>query len=234
MTVIDVITFISVAAVLVSILSAILLALRNRSKELLSKDRVIWWLPLSVVVGAGITLLSLMIHGTDRVHGTIMYFRIIVPGVFLVCFLWLLVAFLRKRKRQCISVLLALLGFAAISGALQRNEPTLRPSLRWFLWSRQYKAEVLAQPDPSNQEFKHVVWDTWGFAQTGFYLTYVVFDPNDSLANAARSQAPGRFGGIPCEVPSVVRLEKQWYAVRFYADEDWVNCHSRTAGLRLN
>lgn len=139
-----------------------------------------------------------------------------------------------KRTRQCISVLLALVGFAAVSGALKRNEQTLRPSLRWFVWSRQYKAEVLAQADPANQEFKHVIWKTWGFAQTGFNVTYVVFDLNDSLANAARSQAPGRFSGIPCEGPSVVRLERQWYAVRFYTEENWVNCHSRTAGLRQN
>jgi hypothetical protein len=150
----------------VSISSAVLLALRNRNKELVSKDRVIWWLPLSVVLDAAITLLSLMIHGTDRIDGQILYFRFIVPGVFLVCLLWLLVASIRKRTLQCISVLPALVGFAAVSCALRRNEPTLRPSLRWFFWSRQYKAEVLAQPDPANREFKHVVWDTWGFVQS--------------------------------------------------------------------
>ena len=235
MTVGDPISFIFAAVVLASISMAVLLALRNRNKELESQNRVIWWLPLFVVLGAGITLVLLMTHGIDRLAGQRLYFRFIEPGVFFVCLLWMLVAFIRKRTRQCISVLLALVGFAAVSGALQRNEPTLRPSLRWFLWSRQYKAEVLAQPDPENQEFKHVLWDTWGgFVETGFNVTYLVFDPNDSLADAAKSQVPARFGGIPCEVPGVVRLEKQWYAVRFYPDENWVNCRSRTAGPRQN
>lgn len=87
-------------------------------------------------------------------------------------------------------------------------------------------AQVIPQvSSDSNQEFKHVIWDTWGgFVQTGFNVTYLVFDLNDSLANAATSQVPGRYGGIPCEVLSVVHLEKQWNAVSFYANENWVNC----------
>ena len=230
----DPITFIEVEVVLVSISTAVLLALRNRNKKLVSKDRVIWWLPLFVVLGAGIALILLMTHGIDRVPGELLYFRRIEPGVLLVCLLWILLASIRKRPRQCISVLLALVGVAAVSGAVQRNEPTLRPSLRWFLWSRQYKAEILAQPDLGSQEFKHVIWDTWGpYVQTGFKVSYLVFDPNDSLANAAKSQAPGRYAGIPCEVPSVLRLDKQWYAVSFYADENWVNC-PHSASLRQN
>jgi hypothetical protein len=235
-TVGDPISFVCAAVVLVSISTSVLLALRNRNKELELQNRVIWWLSLFVVLGAGVTLVLLMTHGIDRLAGQLLFFRFIAPGVFFICLLWMLVASIRKRTRQCISVLLALVGFAAVSGALQRNEQPLRPSLRWFLWSRQYKAEVLAQPDPANQEFKHLIWDTWGggFVETGFNITYLVLDPNDSLADAAKSQVPGRFAGIPCEVPDIVRLEKQWYAVRFYADENWVNCRSRTAGPRQN
>ena len=166
-----------------------------------------------------------MTHGIDRLAGQLLYVRFVQPGVLLVCLLWMLAAAIRKRARQFISVLLAVVGFVAVSGALQRNEPTLRPSLRWLLWSRQYKADVLAQPDPENHQFKHVIWDTWGpFVQTGFNVTYLVFDPSDSLEKAARAQEPGRYDGIPCEVFSVARLEKQWYAVSFNADENWVNC----------
>jgi hypothetical protein len=120
--------------------------------------------------------------------------------------------------------LLALVGFVAISWSLDRNEGTLRPFLRWLLWSRRYKAELMAEPDPPTGELKHIAWDTWGFVPTGFDIVYLVFDPTDSLANAAKFKTPGRFGGIPCEVPRVVRLEKQWYAVNFYTDEEWGNC----------
>ena len=55
---------------------------------------------------------------------------------------------------------------------------------------------------------------------------HLVFDPTDSLANAVNSTVPVRLSGIPCEVPGVSRLEKQWYAVRFFTSEDWRNCPS--------
>jgi len=189
---------------------------------------MIWWLPLFVVLVAGGTLLWLIIHGAvdSRLH--IFFVVFIVPAACLICLLGLLVAAIRKRPHQFVSVLLALLGFVAISASLERNEETLRPFVRWFLWSRQYKAEVMGQPDAANGEFKHSVWDRWGFVSTGFTTTYLVFDPTDSLANAAKSTVPVRFSGIPCEVPGVFRLEKQWYAVRFFTSEDWRNCPSST------
>lgn len=189
---------------------------------------MIWWLSLSVVLVAGGTLLSLIVHGAvdSRLH--IFFIVFIVPAACLICLLGLLIAAIRKGPHQLASVLLALLGFVAISASLERNEETLRPFFRWFLWSREYKAEVMSQPDPANGEFQHSVWDTWGFVPTGFTTTYLVFDPTDSLANAAKSTVPVRLSGIPCEVPSVFRLEKQWYAVRFFTDEDWRNCPSST------
>jgi hypothetical protein len=71
---------------------------------------------------------------------------------------------------------------------------------------------------------KHVEWDGGGFVPRGNKLVYLVFDPADSLAYAAKTHAPGRFNGIPCEVPLVVRLERQWYSVRFYTEEEWGQC----------
>jgi hypothetical protein len=92
----------------------------------------------------------------------------------------------------------------------------------------------MTQADPTDGNLKHVVWDTWGFIPSGFNVTYLVFDPNDSLATAAKAAGPGRFGGIPCAVPRVFRLEKQWYGVRFYTDEDWHNCASGEPQVRRN
>jgi hypothetical protein len=62
--------------------------------------------------------------------------------------------------------------------------------------------------------------DGWGFAGSDT-VVYVVFDPTNSLAGAAKSRAPGKFKGIPCEVSRVRRLESQWYSVVFYTDTDW-------------
>jgi hypothetical protein len=48
-----------------------------------------------------------------------------------------------------------------------------------------------------------------------------VFDPTDSLTEAARSGQPGKYSGIPCEFFRVRRLESHWYTVQFYTDDDW-------------
>ena len=50
------------------------------------------------------------------------------------------------------------------------------------------------------------------------------FDPDDSLATAARSHLSGKFKGIPCEVSEVQRLENNWYTVLFYTDTSWDRC----------
>ena len=42
----------------------------------------------------------------------------------------------------------------------------------------------------------------------------------DSLSAASQEHRAGSFSGIPNEVPLVERLEKDWYAVRFYTDEE--------------
>lgn len=170
-----------------------------------------------------------MIHSADS---PLLYIFFIVPVVCFVCLLLLLAAAIRKRPRQGLSVLLALVGFLTISWGLDRNEGTLRPLLRWLLWSRRYQAELTAAPDPVKGELKHVVWDTWGFVPSGFDVVYLVYDPSDSLATAAKSKSPGRFAGIPCEVPRVLRLERQWYAVDFYTDQKWGDCPPNDARVR--
>jgi len=85
-----------------------------------------------------------------------------------------------------------------------------------LVWSHWYKAEVLAQRDSATGELKHIEWDGWGFAGAGDTTVYLVFDPTDALSAAAQSHQPGKFGGLPCEVPFVRRLQSRWYAVRFY------------------
>ena len=64
-------------------------------------------------------------------------------------------------------------------------------------------------------------WEATGFAGVANITVYLVFDPTDSLAVAAKSHSPGKFTGLPCEVLSVLRLESHWYSVLFYTDEAW-------------
>jgi len=91
---------------------------------------------------------------------------------------------------------------------------------RWLIWSDSYKAAVMAQREPSNQELKHIEWDGWGWGGEDNYV-YLVFDPADSLAAAAKIHQPGKYSGVPCEVVLVRRLEEKWYTVRFYTDRYW-------------
>jgi hypothetical protein len=180
--------------------------------------RLNWGLPLSAAAGAGIVLVSLMVYSP---YGDFLYIFLIAPIICLICLVMLAVAAIRKRRRQCLSLLLTLVAFLAVSVALHMNRDTLRASLRWLLWSHRFKTEVLAQPAPANGELRHMEWEATGFAGVANNTVYLVFDPTDSLSAATKSHSPGKFSGIPCEVPVVRRLESHWYSVWFYTDEVW-------------
>ncbi|MGA2249767.1 hypothetical protein [Terracidiphilus sp.] len=135
----------------------------------------------------------------------------------------------RKRKTRLIllrfvyvaAVVLPLLIAGVIAGAA--NIHPLSSTVRWLFHSNSYKAELMAQPTPPNRELRHIEWDGWG----GFGSdtdVYLVFDPDDSLAEPARKHLSGKFNGIPCDVPEVHRLERYWYAVLYYTNEEWNQC----------
>jgi len=69
-----------------------------------------------------------------------------------------------SRKRIAVAVgLLFLLLILAASVVLRPvfGNPWPIDYARWLVWSRSYKAEVLAQPDSANKELKHIEWDGW-------------------------------------------------------------------------
>jgi hypothetical protein len=224
----DVVTILTSTFALVS--ATILIFFRNRS-ESAPPDRLIWWLPLAAVIAAGVVLLSLMVNGAND---SFLFVMLIAPSVIFIGLLCLLVGAIWKRPRLCLSVSLALVGFVAILWSLERNEETVRPFIRWHLWSHQYKVELMTQPDPTNGDLQHMEWDAWGFVPSGFNVTYLVFDPSDSLAIPAKARTQGRLAGIPCAVQRVFRLENKWYGVRFYTDEDWHNCPAGESQVRRN
>ncbi|MFY9911506.1 MAG: hypothetical protein WAK56_16800, partial [Candidatus Sulfotelmatobacter sp.] len=131
------------------------------------------------------------------------------------------------KRRQLLWILLL---FWAVSASLIMNYSAVRDTGRWLVWSHKYKSKVLAEPAALSGELKHVEWDGWGFPGAGDTTEFVVFDPTDSLSAAARSHRPGKFNGIPCEVPLVRRLENHWYAVRFYTDEYWGRSNALNCG----
>jgi hypothetical protein len=127
---------------------------------------------------------------------------------------------IRKKRRQRLSVLSMLAIYGAISVGLVANYSAARTAARWFVWSHDYKAQVLAQPASAKGDLKHIDWDGWGMFAQNTYV-FLVFDATDSLSVAAMTHQPGKFNGIPCEVLLLRRLESQWYSVRFYMREYW-------------
>jgi hypothetical protein len=183
------------------------------------EDHFNWRLPLYGAAGTSIVFLPLVI--SSAVFGKMLYLFVAAPIVSLV----LLILAVLMKGRLRLSVLSMLVVFWAVSAALLANYSAVRDATRWFLWSKGYKAWVLAQPGSASGELKHVEWDGWGFGGVGDTTVYLVFDPNDSLAAEAESHPAGKFSGIPCEVPRLRRLESHWYAVMFYTDTDWGRCN---------
>jgi hypothetical protein len=144
---------------------------------------------------------------------------VVLISLFLLLFL--LFAAIGRKPSFCLAILSMLAVFWIFSFVFFINHHAIRNTARWSLWSRRYKAEVLAQSTPPNGDLRHVEWDGWGFPGAGDTTVYLVFDPTDSLAAAAKKHEPGKFDGIPCRVPRVSRLEDRWYAVLFYNDERW-------------
>jgi energy-coupling factor transporter transmembrane protein EcfT len=175
-------------------------------------DRFNWRLPLYAVLGTFIVFIPVAIWTSEGIF----YLLVVAPIISLL----LLIYAMLKKRRQRQSILSMLVVYWAVSAALVPNYSAIRETSRWLGWSHDYKDEVLAQPASGNGELKHVEWDGWGFPGAGDTTVYLVFDPTDSLA-AAKSHRPGKFNGIPCEVPLVRRLESHWYSVLFYTDEWW-------------
>ncbi len=183
------------------------------------RDRFDWRLSLYAAVGALILFVPIMIYGMDIVE--MLYLIVAAP---IISFILLVVAIRRKGLRG-LAVLSMLVVYLAVSWTLFKNSRELRTTTRWLLWSKDYKAKVLAQPDSANGALRHIEWDSWGFPGAGDTVEYLVFDPTDSLSMAARSRSPGKFSGIPCEVSRVRRLESHYYSVLFYTDTDWAHCN---------
>lgn len=186
-------------------------------EKTVDKERFKWWLPLYSALGALVIMESAMACGSTI--GVVLYILVAAP-----ISLILLVVALRKKGRRRLAVFSMLVAYWAVSGGLVKYSFELHTTTRWLLWSQGYKAKVRAQPGSANGQLRHIEWDGWGFPGAGYTVVYLVFDPNDSLWTATKTKSPGRFSGIPCEVPRVRRLERDYYTVLFYTDSDWEHC----------
>jgi hypothetical protein len=127
-----------------------------------------------------------------------------------------------NSRRRWPWLLLVLAPLVAL--ALWLNSST-RWTLRWWFSSGSYKSSTLTQLESEKHELRHVEWDAWGWGGEDTEV-YLVFDPTDALASAAKDGKPGKFTGIPCEAFRVRRMQSQWYLVEYYTATTWAQCHS--------
>jgi hypothetical protein len=125
----------------------------------------------------------------------------------------------RKILLLLVASVVCIAAFAVWWFVLETNS-ALGTAARWIVRSHDYKAKVLAQPDGTNGELKHVEWDSWGWAGENTTV-YLVFDPADALSQVAHSHQSGQYNGIPCKAVLVRRLESHWYTVRFFTNDLW-------------
>jgi len=101
---------------------------------------------------------------------------------------------------------------------LERYSSELRAEVLWLLHSKEYKAQVLAQPAPTGDTLRHIDWFGWGLAGSGTEM-YLAHDPNNSLAH--KNPSTGRYGPLHCDVWRVQRLDRYWYAITFDTNTFW-------------
>ncbi|HXN98106.1 MAG TPA: hypothetical protein VN881_03480 [Candidatus Acidoferrales bacterium] len=183
-------------------------------------DEFNWRLPIAALLGTPLMFLIVAISQSE----SLVYLFFVVPIISIVLIVSAVYSAIARKKRRCVPILTMLAIFWVLSVPLFKNYLAIRSSGRWLIWSGDYKAKVTAQPIPANGNVKHLNWDGWGWGGENTEV-YLVFDPSDSLSDAARSHRPGKFGGLPCKVDRVFRLERNWYATQFYTGTDWDHCN---------
>jgi hypothetical protein len=182
-----------------------------------TKARFNWRLPCYGAILGLIVLLPVILESPDS---CLVLILVAVPIIGLVL---AIAAIVWSGRRLALFAMFA--AYCLVILGMLVNYRSLREIGRWFLWSKSYKSEVLAQStNPLAKELKHIEWDGWGWAGSDT-TEYVLFDPSDKLAVPAEQHLSGRFEGIPCGVYRIRRMENHWYMVLFYTDTTWDQCN---------
>jgi hypothetical protein len=183
-------------------------------------DRFRWQLSVWAVVCTTILFVPLVIWNID--FGLILYFLFASIAILVELIITIVLAN-RTRHRRWLSFLAMIVATCATSSLLFTNAFFIHTRGHWITQGSQSSAAVLAQPTPSAGDLKHVEWDGWGWGGNDTTV-YLVFDPIDSLASAAKNHASGRISSALCGISRMQRLEKNWYSVVFYTNDAWGDC----------
>jgi hypothetical protein len=200
-----------------------MLAWRKRRERTTQVDHFDWRQLVYFVLAATLSFFPLALFFSDPILNP--YVLLVVPVVVLALLILAVTYAVRWKLLWLLWAVTTLAVFLLFSLVLTSAHVEIRTAERWLIWSHRYKGEVLAAPRARTGELRHLDWDGWGFVPSGDTDVYLVFDPGDSLAYAAKHKLAGKVSGVPYEVDDVHRLEKNWYAVQFYTDETWDNCN---------
>jgi hypothetical protein len=210
-------------SLIILIIATLLVLFILHVKRTRKEDRKIkfnWLAPLCVAMGTLIFFSLFIIYGPNSAVLFIML--MILISIILIINAFVLALF--KKWRTVISVFALLLIDWGISWCLLKIINELHEHTQWLLDSNELRSQLMRQPNSVNGEFKHIDWYGWGFLGMDTEV-YIVFDPKDSLAVAAKSHSSGKFNGIPCGINRVRRLENHYYTVSFYIDTNWDHCN---------
>jgi hypothetical protein len=174
------------------------------------------WFPICVFVAGSIIWSIKIAHWGD--FGVFLILLLVYPITIVI-----LLVLAALHWRQWHYGLPALLIFLLLSWVIERDGYIVRAEFRWLAGSDTYKSELFAGQPASAGELRHIDWDGWGMAGQDTEA-YLVFDPKNSLADAARHKVSGKVSGIPCPVWYVRRLEDHWYYAMFYTNTVWEYC----------
>jgi hypothetical protein len=143
-----------------------------------------------------------------------------VLTVFVILIVVGLIVYRRSPESQLTIVFMALLYVGTtwtLLGGYVFDAIRIRELYRWVLSSNRYRATVLAQPASVGGDLKYTEWDGWRLAGSAT-VSYLVYDPSDSLRLLARAHIPQKLKGVPCGVARIDRLQSRWYSVVLFTD----------------
>ena len=138
------------------------------SEEPTIDDRFRWWFPMCAAGCIVAATLPLTVSSSDL--AVVLYVFVAAPTV---TFCLLRTAYPR-RGYQRLASLSTFAVFLIFTAVLFTHFLDIRYSIRWFVFGRHFKAEVMSQPRPAEGQLRHIDWEGWGFAGAGDTTVYLV------------------------------------------------------------
>jgi hypothetical protein len=131
-------------------------------------------------------------------------------------------AVFRPGTRKWIALILVT-AYVSASAGLFCCWNAVRDNGRWSILVPGFKADLAEHAMRTSGSLRHYELDSWGFPGAGDTYVYAVYDPSDSLV-ATDVKGAAFIPQLRCDVVSIKRKERSWFAVMFYTMTTWDEC----------